>query len=179
MLLLRFPCIVQLLFQGRSLPFRSVIVAFQVGFPAKEYPADIAHGLRSAGLRQNRDARLLLDFGVHRPCANLPAENDSHTRFYRIALLGLAAFPPACREMVENYLLQKVQNLQPVFQPPAARTVGTVLRQSRLHRHPRHNQNSETENPLSCLECGLRGMDSKSCCCGWAENHRLLRPVGW
>lgn len=115
MLLLRFLCIVRLLFQGRSLPFRRVIVAFYIGFPAKECLADIAHGLRSAGLRQNKDARLLLDFGEHKLCANLLAENDSHTRFYRIALLDLAAFPLACRKMVENHLLQKAQNLRPAF----------------------------------------------------------------
>ena len=36
-------------------------------------------------------------------------------------------------------------------------------------------QNSETVNPLSCWDCGLHGMDSKSCCCGLDENHRLLR----
>ena len=54
---------------------------------------------------------MLLDFWVHRPCANLLAENDSHTGFCRIALSDLAVFPPAYREVVENYLLQKVQNL--------------------------------------------------------------------
>lgn len=51
MLLLRFLYIVRLFLQGRSLPFRSIVVAFHVDFPAKEYPADIAHILRSAGLR--------------------------------------------------------------------------------------------------------------------------------
>ena len=126
MLHLRFPCIVRLLFQGRSLPFRSIVVAFHLDFPAKEYPADIAHGLHSVDLLQNKDAGMLLDFWVHRPCANLPAENDSHTGFCRIALSDLAVFPPACREVVESYLLQKVQNLQPAFQPLVAGTVETV-----------------------------------------------------
>ena len=128
MLLLRFLCIVRLLFQERSLPFRSIVVAFQLDFPAKEYPADIAHGLHSADLLQNKDAGMLLDFWVHRPCANLLAENDSHTGFCRIALSDLAVFPPACREVVESYLLQKAQNLQPAFQPLVAGTVETILR---------------------------------------------------
>lgn len=35
---------------------------------------------------------MLLDFWVHRPCANLPVENDSHTGFCRIALSDLAVF---------------------------------------------------------------------------------------
>ena len=111
MLLLRFLCIVRLLFQERSLPFRSIVVAFHLDFPAKEYPADIAHGLHSVDLLQNKDAGMLLDFWVHRPCANLPTRNDSCTRFCRVALSDLAVFPPACREVVENYLLQKAQNL--------------------------------------------------------------------
>ena len=109
--LLRFLCIVRLLFQGRSLPFRSIVVAFHLDFPAKEYPADIAHGLHSVDLLQNKDAEMLLDFWVHRPCANLPAGYDSCTRFCKVVLSDLAVFPPACREVVENYLLQKVQNL--------------------------------------------------------------------
>ena len=50
-LLLRFLCIGRSLLQGRSLPFRSIVVAFHVDFPAKECPADTAHGLRSACLR--------------------------------------------------------------------------------------------------------------------------------
>ena len=178
MLLLRFLCIVRLLFQGRSLPFRSIVVAFHLDFPAKEYPADIAHGLHSVDLLQNKDAGMLLDFWVHRPCANLLAENDSHTGFCRIALSDLAVFPPDCREVVENYLLQKVQNLQPAFQPLATKKVEIILPQSRLHHHPLHSQNSETENPLSCWDCGLHGMDSKSYCCGLDESHRLLRLVG-
>ena len=128
MLHLRFPCIVRLLFQGRSLPFRSIVVAFHLDFPAKEYPADIAHGLHSACLRQNRDVGFPLDFVAHKLYANLPTGNDSCTRFCRIALSDLAVFPPACREVVENYLLQKVQNLQPTFQPLVAGTVETVLR---------------------------------------------------
>ena len=70
---------------------------------------------------------MLLDFWVHRPCANLPAGYDSCTRFCKVVLSDLAVFPPACREVVENYLLQKVQNLQPAFQPPAAKKVETVL----------------------------------------------------
>ena len=90
MLLLRLPCIVRLLLQGRSLPFRSIVVAFHLDFPAKEYPADIAHGLRSAGLPQSRDAGVLLDFWVHRPCANLPAESDNCTAQDFIKLLFLA-----------------------------------------------------------------------------------------
>ena len=111
MLHLRFPCIVRLLFQGRSLPFRSIVVAFHLDFPAKEYPADIAHGLHSVDLLQNKDAGMLLDFWVHRPCANLLAENDSCTRFCKVVLSGLVAFPRVCRGIVENFLLQKAQNL--------------------------------------------------------------------
>ena len=111
MLLLRFLCIVRLLLQGRSLPFRSIVVAFHLDFPAKEYPADIAHGLHSVDLLQNKDAGILLDFWVHRPCANLLAENDSCTRFCKVVLSGLVAFPRVCRGIVENCLLQKAQNL--------------------------------------------------------------------
>ena len=179
MLLLRFLCIVRLLLQGRSLPFRSIVVAFHLDFPAKEYPADIAHGLHSACLRQNRDVEFPLDFVAHKLCANLPTGNDSCTRSCRIVLSGSMAFPRAYSVSVEKCLLQKAQNLRPAFQPLAAGTVETVLRQSRSHHHPLHSQNSETENPLSCWDCGLHGMDSKSCCCGLDENHRLLRPAGW
>lgn len=179
MLLFRFLCIARLFRQERSLPFRSIVVAFHIGFPAKEYPVDIAHGLHSAGLIQNRDAGVLLDSVAHRLCASVPAGSDSHTIFCRIALSSLAAFPQVYSVSVESHLLSKVQNLRPAFQPPAAKTVETVLRQSQIHRHPFHSQNSETGNLLSCWGYGLRGMDSKSYCCGWAESRRLLRPVGW
>ena len=178
MLHLRFPCIVRLLFQGRSLPFRSIVVASHLDFPAKEYSADIAHGLHSVDLLQNKDAGDLLDSAARKLCANLPAENDSHTGFCRIALSGSMAFPRAYSVSVEKCLLQKAQNLRPAFPPLAARTAETILRQSRSHHHPLHSQSSETENPLSCWDCGLHGMDSKSCCCGLDENHRLLRLVG-
>ena len=106
-----YPAFLKYPVSPQSLPFRSIVVAFHLDFPAKEYPADIAHGLHSVDLLQNKDAGMLLDFWVHRPCANLLAENDSHTGFCRIALSDLAVFPPACREVVENYLLQKAQNL--------------------------------------------------------------------
>ena len=125
MLHLRFPCIVRLLFQGRSLPFRSIVVAFHLDFPAKEYPADIAHGLHSACLRQNRDVGFPLDFVAHKLYANLPTRNDSCTRFCKVVLSGLVAFLRVCRGIVENCLLQKAQNLQPAFQPP----VGLRIRQ--------------------------------------------------
>ena len=111
MLHLRFPCIVRLLFQERSLPFRSIVVAFHLDFPAKEYPADIAHGVRSAGLPQSKDAGDLLDSAARKLCANLLAENDSCTRFCKVVLSGLVAFPRVCRGIVENCLLQKAQNL--------------------------------------------------------------------
>lgn len=71
---------------------------------------------------------MLLDSAARKLCANLLAENDSHTGFCRIALSDLAVFPPACREVVESYLLQKAQNLQPAFQPLVAGTVETILR---------------------------------------------------
>lgn len=71
----------------------------------------IAHGLHSVDLLQNKDAGILLDFWVHRPCANLLAENDSCTRFCKVVLSGLVAFPRVCRGIVENCLLQKAQNL--------------------------------------------------------------------
>lgn len=48
---------------------------------------------------------------LDRPCANLLAENDSCTRFCKVALSGLVAFPRVCRGIVENCLLQKAQNL--------------------------------------------------------------------
>ena len=178
MLLLRLPCIVRLLLQGRSLPFRSIVVAFHLDFPAKEYPADIAHGLHSVDLLQNKDAGTLLDFWVHRPCANLLAENDSCTRFCRVALWDLMTFPQVYSVSVKSHPFQKARNLRPVFPPLAAKKVEIILPQSRLHHHPLHSQNSETENPLSYWDCGLHGMDSKSCCCGLDENHRLLRLVG-
>ena len=111
MLLLRFLCIVRLLLQGRSLPFRSIVVAFHLDFPAKEYPADIAHGLHSACLLQNRDVRFPLDFVAHKLYANLPTRNDSCTRFCKVVLSGLVAFLRVCRGIVENCLLQKAQNL--------------------------------------------------------------------
>lgn len=163
-----------------SFSFRilSIVVAFHLDFPAKEYPADIAHGLHSVDLLQNKDAGMLLDFWVHRPCANLLAENDSHTGFCRIALSDSMVFPRAYSVSMEKCLLQKAQNLRLAFQPLAAETVETVLRWSLSHRHPLHSQSSETESPLSCWDCGLHGMDSKSCFCGLDENHRLLRLVG-